>query len=285
MGRSKRHHYVPQALQKYFCNTNRRIWYAKRVSLADQFSKIEERNTDSAFQQRNFYTVLSDLDEPSDDVERKFYGVVDDQVGKTLAEVVPSVAEGYAPQFRGQALESFKHLVLALHRRSVDLTQKHDELQIGRRIIENTIADASDKLRLNRVDAMRVLQFPDARQLGRNTRVRAQTVSPDLLLEALADYQVATVVAEGKSSFILGSRMVYRISNGTNDLLGSRNVELWFPVTPKCCLVLHALGEVVAKPIIWPAAKVREINQYIFQNCQEVGSHSNKLLFSLLTRR
>lgn len=285
MGRSKRHHYVPQALQKYFCNTNRRIWYAKRVSLADQFSKIEERNTDSAFQQRNFYTVLSDFDEPSDEVERKFYGVVDDQVGKIIAEVVPIVAEGHSPLFRGEPLESFKHVVLALHRRSVDLTQKHDELQIGRRIIENTIADASDKLRLNRVDAMRVLQFPDARQLGRNTRVRAQTVSPDLLLEALADYQVATVVAEGKSAFILGSRMVYRISNGTNDLLGSRNVELWFPVTPKCCLVLHALGEVVAKPIIWPAAKVREINQYIFQNCQEVGSHSNKLLFSLLTRR
>lgn len=285
MGRSKRHHYVPQGLQKYFCNDDGKIWFAKRTSLTKQFSGLEARNTSSAFQQRNFYTVLSDLDQPSDEVEREFYGVVDDQVGKTIAEVVPIVSQGFAPRFRDQALESFKNLVIALYQRSVDLTQNHDELEIGQSIINNSVEDVSEKFGLSQDEAIKELNFPDAKQLGRDIRVRAQTVRPDLVLAALDAYQVATIVAEGKSSFVLGSRMVYRISNGTKDPLGSKNVELWFPITPKYCLILHALGEIALKPVVWPSNKVREINEYIVERCNEVGSHSDKLLLSLLNRK
>lgn len=282
MGRSKRHHYVPQGLQRYFCNDDGKIWYAKRSSLAERFPRIEPRNTDSAFQQRNFYTVLSDLDNPSDEVERLFYGAVDDQVGKVIAEVVPIVDNGNAPLFKGQPLESFKNTVLALHRRSIDLTKDHDEQGIGHSIIESTIANASAKLGLNRDEALRELRFPEPQKLGRNIRVRAQTVRPDLALDALEPYQVATIVAGDRSSFVLGSRMIYRISNGTSDKLGSKNVELWFPITPKYCLVLHALGNGVTEPIVWPGIKVREINEYIVERCHDVGSHSDKLLRSLL---
>lgn len=284
MARSKRHHYVPQGLQKYFCNEAGQIWYTKRASLSEEFETIEPRNTKSAFQERNFYTVLSDLDKPSDEIEREFYGVVDDQVGKTLAEVVEITKHGKAPRFRGEPLDSFKNLVLALHRRSVDITKDHNEFEIGEAIIESTIADASAKLGLTADEALKQLRFPDPKQLGRNVRVRAQTVEPKLALEALAKYDVATIVAEGKSSFILGSRMVYRISNGTNDPLGSKNVELWFPVSPKICLVLHALGQEILRPVVWPSRKVREINEYIVSKCHEVGSHSDRLLISLLGR-
>lgn len=284
MGRSKRHHYVPQVLQKYFCSEEGKIWYSNRTSLTEQFSKPEARNTRSAFQQRNFYTVLSSEDESSDEVERKFYGVVDDQLGKTIAEVISFLSRGQAPQFIGQALESFKNLVLSLHRRSIDLTYKLDELKIGQSIIENTVADASEDYGLSRDEVISELRLPDAKQLGRDIRVRAQTARPDLELEALATYQVATIVAEGNSSFVLGSRMVYRISNGTSDSLGSKNVELWFPISPKYCLVLHTLDEVDAKIITCPIRKIREVNEYIVSNCHEIGSHSEKLLLSLLKR-
>jgi hypothetical protein len=282
MARSKRHHYVPQGLQKYFCNEAGQIWYTKRASLLEKFCTIEPRNTKSAFQERNFYTVLSDLDEPSDEIEREFYGVVDDQVGKTLAEVVEIARLGTAPRFYGEPLNSFKNLVLALYRRSVDITKDYNELEIGEDIIKNTVADASKKLGLTTDEALKQLSFPDRKQLGRNVRVRAQTVEPKLALEALAAHNVATIFAEGKSSFILGSRMIYCISNGTNDPLGSRNVELWFPISPKLCLVLHALEQQILGPIVWPSRKVREFNEYIVSRCHEVGSHSDRLLISLL---
>lgn len=284
MGRSKRHHYVPQGLQKYFCSEDGKIWYSNRASLTEQFSKPEARNTSSAFQQRNFYTVLSSMDKPSDEVERKFYGKVDDQLGKTIAEVISFLSQGQVPQFRGQALESFKNLVLSLHRRSIDLAHKLDELKIGQSIIENTVADASENYGLNRDEVISELRLPNAKQLGRDIRVRAQTVRPDLELEALAAYQVSTIGAGGKSSFVLGSRMVYRISNGTSDSLGSKNVELWFPICPKYCLVLHALDEVASKIMTCPSRKIREVNEYIVSNCREIGSHSEKLLLSLLNR-
>jgi hypothetical protein len=47
--------------------------------------------------------VLSEADEPSDEVERDFYGVVDDQVGKTISEVVEFVEQGYAALLRKSA--------------------------------------------------------------------------------------------------------------------------------------------------------------------------------------
>ncbi|HHW77827.1 MAG TPA: DUF4238 domain-containing protein, partial [Xanthomonadaceae bacterium] len=183
MARSKRHHYVPQGLQKYFCNEAGQIWYTKRASLSEEFETIEPRNTKSAFQERNFYTVLSDLDKPSDEIEREFYGVVDDQVGKTLAEVVEITKHGKAPRFHGEPLDSFKNLVLALHHRSVDITKDHNEFEIGEAIIESTIADASAKLGLTADEALKQLRFPDPKHLGRNVRVRAQTVEPKLALE------------------------------------------------------------------------------------------------------
>jgi hypothetical protein len=285
MARSKRHHYVPQALQKYFCNEFGQIWYAKRATLSEQFGKMEPRNTASAFKERNFYTVLSELDKPSDEVEREFYGTVDDQVGKTISEVVAIVNQSYAPQFSGEPLESFKNLVLALHRRSIDITKNHSELEIGQDIIKSTLADASVRFGLTVEQASEQIRFPDPKQLGRNVRVRAQTVRPDIALQALAPYGVATIVAEGRSSFILGSRMIYRISNGTTDPLGSKNVELWFPVTPRICLVLHALDVVTRKPVVWPGNKVREVNEHIVSRCHEVGSHSDRLLLSLLAQR
>lgn len=273
---------MPRALQKYFCDKEGRIWFAKRESLNGAFSEAEPRSPNSAFQARNFYTVLGPDDRPSDEVEREFYGTVDDQVGKTISEVTPILERKQAPLFSGVALDSFKNLVLALHLRTIDITRKHDEEAIGSEIIRGTISEAAKKFGVNEEDVRSAQKFPDPMILGRSVRVRAQTVRPDLSLDALKKYSVSAVSAEKKSSFILGSRIVYRISNGTADTLGSKNVEIWFPITPKHCLVLHALEREFNQPIVWPRDRIRQINEHIVDSCLEVGSHSEDLLRSLL---
>ena len=78
---------------------------------------------------------------------------------------------------------------------------------------------------------------------------------------------------------------IYRISNGTADRLGSENVEIWFPISPRYCLVLHALKNSPNSIITWPQRKVREVNEFIARESLEVGSHSNKLLRSVLAIR
>lgn len=285
LARSKRHHFVPQALQRQFLTDDGRIWYASRPSYDVPFSDPEALSTKGAFWRRNFYTVLDDRDAPSDLVEEKFFGPVDNHLSQVVNEALEILREGERPRFRGDPLESIKHLVIALYRRSIDTASTMDEALVGRELIDSVLERARSELGEDFEKAVESLSFPLPMHMGRDVRVRAQVSDPTLLIEALAGYRIAVVRAEGGSSFILGSRMVYRISNRTNDKLGSENIEIWFPISPRYALVLHALRTDPDDIIEWKKSGVRSVNEYICRHCLAVGSHSQKLLSSLLRRK
>lgn len=283
--RSRNHHYVPKALQKNFWESQEKIWYAKRSSVKEKFLTVELRNCSSAFKRRDFYTVLDGSDKLSDIAERDFYGIVDDQLGKTLFETIPILDSGNLPLFHGIPLESFKHLITVMFKRTLDMASKQSDDDTGNSIIDGTLKEVGKFHGISIEQAREVIKFPPARHLGRTVRVNAQTSYSENILEALRDYRVAAVSAASGSSFILGSKMIYRISNGTADRLGSENVEIWFPISPRYCLVLHALKNSPNSIITWPQRKVREVNEFIARESLEVGSHSNKLLRSVLAIR
>jgi Protein of unknown function (DUF4238) len=273
---------VPKGLQRYFNCAPEKIWYAKRDSIQQAFLDVELRNIGSAFRKRDFYSILDENDRLSDDAERNFYGPVDDHLGKLLEETISILESGRAPIFKGETLESFKSLVVALTMRSIDAVLPHNDDDIGKGIIEGTLADSARVHGISPDEARKLIVFPSSKHLGRNVRVNAQIAYPGLLLDALTEYRVAVVSTEARTAFILGSKMVYRIANGTKDVLGSENVELWFPMSPRYCLVLHAIKNDLNGITILPRDKVREVNEFIIRECLEVGSHSESLICSLL---
>lgn len=233
--------------------------------------------------------MLDDVDRPSDLVERKFFGAVDNHLGDMIPEAIEILDSGNPPLFRGIPLDSAKHLFVALFRRSIDIASTMDETLAGQEIFDSVVEDVKanfgEKFDAALDAALKDYQFPLPNHMGRNVRVRAQVSDPARIIDALEKYQIAAVRADEGCAFVLGSRMVYRISNGTKDKLGSENVEIWFPISPRYALVLHALRQKPSAIIRWNSRAVREVNQYICRSCLGVGSHSEKLLSSLLRRK
>lgn len=279
--RSKKHHHVPETLQKRFLNSIGHIWYAERKSLRDPFTAPDDRNPTSCFRSRNFYTVLEGVDGKSDKVERDFYGPVDNHLGRLLDEIDTALAQNKLPVFKNDRLTSLDNLMIALFKRSFDTATIAGELDAGIEVRDKIHQRINQEISVSEAPVIKA-KVPDAKDLGRHVRVMAQIAESPKLRHALRDYEVSFVIPEGRGSFVLGSKMIYRTGNGGSETLGSENVELWFPISSKYCLVRHHRNLRPAAMHIWPDYRVHQINSSIVSQSLGVAASSKFLLDDLL---
>ena len=283
--RSRRHHYVPQAIQRRFCFKKPNLWYS--IEKDGIFTKPEVRNIDSTFQERDYYTVLEDGC-PSDVVERKFYGAIDDYLGKLLKQVDQLFETGRTPIFKGRVLADFRRTVFLLLKRTPEFLGEHDDEKIGREITEATIKSIreSGEVIEDEQNLFADLGQPTKlKQLGRDVRVRAQVAHSDTIIEAMSDFDVKWAICE-RGSFILTSGMMYRIGNGGAHGLINPQMEIWFPISPARCLVMvRDKYDRIPMTNLIPQGKVREINEYGAKRYSQIASHSEKLLLSLISSK
>lgn len=285
--RTKRHHYVPKALQKPFRNSKGQIFYSERDQLGN-YGEIEPRNLDSAFWVRDYYTILRD-EKPADIVEREFYGRIDDYLGSLIPEVLEKFSDGTAVMFSPEALSSLRFVVYHLIKRTPDFMAVLDENDLGLKLVDGMIAGLSeegDSEGARRYEMLRD-QEKHVRKIGRDIRVRAEIAPPSpSIQEALRHYSLRWGVSDGRASFILPSKICYRIGNGGANGLTSRNMELWLPLSPKHVLILLR-DPSGAIPFVnyLSSTQIREVNDHAVRHGRAVGAHSDLLLASLLKRK
>lgn len=277
MARSKRHHYIPEVLQKRFCKEGGKLWYAKNESKLLTFELLTPRG---CFWERNLNTTMVD-EKPSDRLETDFWKVVDDHLTDLLDETELAFRKGLKPVFRGQPLASLRELIVCMMRRAPDATDLPDAKKVGIEV-EERIAEVFDEQGMARDDRSEDTVW--LRQNGRHILASIKVTRPEKVLATLSVYSAVWAVAEQRSSFILGSRMVYRASNGGTGHLDDPNTELFWPVSPKRAIVF--LRKPHNMPDIMPLGKdgVREWNEHIFEQSAAIASHSEALLRSLTKR-
>lgn len=286
-GRSRRHHFVPKALQRHFSENRKNIWFTSCDDLG-KYSKPEWRNISSTFQRHDFYTVIDDSGVPSDQVEKEFYEKVDDYLGDLLSEIHHSLDLSQNPVFEGEVLESLQNLFMVLATRTAhSLTGAgHDDFKQGiefvNKIIERISEVDPDSLELKRYqdtleDSRKLISF------GRNIRVRAMTTRLPRAEKELRNYQARIAVSHGSHSFILHGRAVYRIGNGSSNGILSPTCELWLPISTKRAIILlrDPSGNI---PLICTVGReqMRELNLHAVSLGSDLGSRSEKLLVSLI---
>lgn len=288
--RSRHHHYVPKALQRYFSENCKNLWYAS-VDSNGEYVSPELRNIDSTFKGFDFYTVLDENGSPTDSVEKNFYEVLDNHLGALLKEIHDGFDRGDVPVFSGEQLISLHHLILSLASRTPYKggDAKFDDVEIGKTFAETMIsaleAQTPDHPDLQRYRTM----LGDQRSFnlqGKNIRVRGQALPKNGTIDAMKDFVVRWAVSDGKSSFILQSSVVCRIGNGGPNGLSNPNCEWWMPISPKRAIILvrdltHRL------PLVYkiPRDHMREINESSVHNRREIASPSRELLLSLIRRK
>lgn len=281
MARSKRHHYISQSFQDRFCRTDGRIWYAERND--DGEFSLFDRTPYGCFWKPNLNTTMVD-DRPSDELETGFWGDVDDQVAKFLQLVDRSFEDGRPPVLEGESLVRLKELITSVARRAPDATDLPDADELGEQFRSNISY-------LSREAGFRYdPKYDDRtwlRQTGRSILASAKAEYPKMVLEALQEYSVRWAVLEGKSSFILGSKSVYRAhgDRGSGHLADPKT-ELYWPIAPKLALVLLRPPSRDFPLVLRGSTQmVREWNMSICRESACVASHSKSLLVSLLGRR
>jgi Protein of unknown function (DUF4238) len=284
--RTKIHHFVPKALQRYFCFEDERIWYSER-GLDGKFCDPQLRNIDSVFKRKNYYTIL-EANKPSDRVEREFYGPQDDALGIVLKDIHDIFKLGKTPVVKGETLDMIRQLVFRMMRRSPEFMKSYDELAIGQEVVEEALSKATE-LNHSPQEVTELRQTLSNRirlqQIGRHVRVTGQISSSGKVEKALEDFSIRWAVSSGSHSFILSSQAVYRIGNRGSNGLNNPIVEIWLPISPKIALVLlRDQEESISFLNYFSKEKLRKINEYAVESSTQIASHSKTLLLSLLSR-
>lgn len=284
--RAKKHHIVPQILQKQFGirEDEQRIWRTKRDEGSKRFQSLERKLIKKTFVINDYYTVLKN-DQRSDLIERSFYGPIDDYLGRLLPQVIQILEVGDIPDFSLEALDSIRQIVMHMAKRTPDFLDDHNDIEMGRKLVEDTLkydlgeipAPYRNQLEADLMDTARL------KDKGRDIRVTATLKNSTRINKALSEFVPRWAISETKHSYILASRMVYRIGNGGSNGLKNPNMEMWMPITPKIALVLLRDPEhKIPHKVIDTPAHIRRVNEYVVKNSFEVASHSEALLKSLL---
>lgn len=280
--RTRRHHIVPQVLQRTFCNPDGRLWYSEH-DIDQRFLELSERTPKGCFWKRDYYSILEG-DALSDVVEREFYGRIDNFLGNLLPEVMRSFSAGFVPNFERETLDRLKKVIFEMIKRTPDFLKKLNDIETGREIVQAELykdpqLSASRKAKLECELACEVT----LKNLGRNVRVQGVLRRNKKVEDALSEFQVRWARIQDGSSFILSSQMAYRIGNGGPNGLINPDMEIWMPISPKLAVVLvrDPSGKI---PLVVSERRdhVRKVNLYAIDNSFAVASRSSKLLHSLI---
>jgi len=269
-------------LQKAFASEcdKSRIWYSERNNIG-VFKQPELKKFEKAFYKRNYYSVIEN-DSPSDKIEKRFYGKIDDYLGKLLPEVIDTLDAGEVPMFTGSSLTSLQECVFQMAKRTPEFTKEYDDLAVGKELASAIVDETSNPREKDKF--RRLLNNPHRlREYGRDIRVRATLPNSEQVKNALQELSVRWAISKSNHSFILCSLITYRIGNGGKNGLSNPNFEIWMPVSPKYCMLLLRDSK---RNIPWivPETRdhVRQINDFAAKNSRQIASHSKRLIESII---
>lgn len=282
-GRTKRHHIVPQFMQRSFCNTEGKLWYSDHNSKG-QYNAPELRTPKGCFWQRDYYTVLEG-GAASDVVERKVYGNLDDFLGRLFPEVLAILENGNIPKMDAKLEDVLKLAVFRMLTRTPDFVA-HNDREIGRNYLDGLTEGYQEmggyEVELEKAKS-ELLDDAKLQSYGRDIRTRGTLYDAPRSNEELKKRSFRWAKAPQKHSYVLSSRIALRIGNGGSNGLRNPDSEIWVPLSPKFCMILliDNYGKI---PHLNEDSRehVRKLNEYAKESSYAIASHSEKLIRSLL---
>ena len=281
--RAKRHHIVPKTLQKQFAipPDNKQLWRAKRGT-DGSFGSITRKNILKSFVSHDHYTVLLDGTR-SDVVEKEFYSKIDNFLGAIIPEMLAILEAGQIPEFSPETLELLRETVMHMAKRTPDFAELQDEVELGKELITEALSLETDPTLIAELTSA-LNDDAKLKDKGRDIRVRATLTNSQRVKAALSELVPRWAKSETKHSYILSSRMVYRIGNGGRNGLVNPKFEMWFPIHPKYALVLVRDPKRNIPHIVTDSPEhIRKVNKYAVRESHEIASHSHALLRSLFS--
>lgn len=252
-----------------------------------RFGRPEHRSPKGSFWKLRYNTIVLD-GAPTDIVETKYYGALDNFIGRVFPELICILDNGKVPKMDRKLSDNLKKAVFQMLLRSPDFIELKDHA-IGEDFLDGLIEEyetAGEHLaelseaKTERADPAKL------RLYGRTIRTKGMFRMPMEALEVTLARTIRWVTAPQRCSYILSSRMVPRIGNGGPNGTLNPNSELWMPISPNHCLVLlNDKSSQIPLRVTDSRDHVRDTNEFLCRNSEAVGSHSLKLINSLTNQK
>lgn len=273
----RRHHYVPQMVQRRFAGPDRQLWsFDKRYPERG----VVRRPIKRLFQVQHLYT-LRRRDGTRDTTTETRLSAIESRAGPVLERVVTDARAGRPTAFSEGDRRALVDLFVAQHRRSPD----HHRAPLVRRAMADFLAGMWadwESLHGPVTEAERALLIDEAFMMDGAREIIAQhaadpleTVTPAMLRRGFA---VARITAP-RRSFILGSTPFARFmaADTRRQDLGDPGAELWMPVAwdVAVCSVGHAGYRAFIEV---DDARIRKINGAVVGSSTVFASASRELV-------
>jgi len=278
--RSKRHHYIPQAILKEFCVSGNSTCYVSRNAAS---RNPQMRNIGTIFCRRHYNSYVKKNGEKNDAVERFFAYELDNYVPEWSALFKSALKRG-----------DLKFSNEASRFRFIQFFYNH--MKRGPDFIEPIVQKASEDVfhanieteleakgfRLSDADKL-LLEDEDFRStVMNNSRVRNFSRQSEDILNQLASMQIHVATPQRSvKEFIVSSQPVARFEDYPYQQLGEPGVELWTTFSPKLAIGF-AKYEGASDCLLFDDVLVRKLNRQLAKQSTSIAGRSERLLRSLL---
>jgi hypothetical protein len=274
----KRHHFVPEMLQKRFVADDGRLFYFDK-SAPDK--GVRSTGSGNLLLQGHLYSITNP--DGTKDVSLELnYSRLEAAADPIIARLVESVLEKKLPILSQRDKQVICFFLYQQWRRTPDfLDSIVPPSQMGA-LLEETIQEYETKFnKVVSAEKRNEMMLPDKlKEFRQYARVRSLRSASKDVLKLIEGKGICFGVATRRQSFILGGNPVLKIVNGDDPHLGNLGVEVWLPIHPQ--VMLAAAGKVGEEKIVeLPSRSVRFYNEAIVKKSRLFVGRSRELIRSL----
>jgi len=274
----KRHHYIPEMLQKRFVNETGGLWFYSKERPEKGVIATKPGNI---FVEGHLYSTL-EADGERDPAVELFYSRLESEAEHVVEKLVQAARSGGPLHLTPDELEIWHHFVFYQQKRVPDFFGRVSDSESFPSQLEEILTHI--EARRGPIPAhlrQQVTEKDTMERLRKNALVGSLSVPSQMVQEALQSRGLAIAVPKQRNkAFVLGSNPMARLGVRNGSSFANPEVELWFPIAHDVAVAPYGKpGEVRFAYLGDP--DVRKINRGIFAGSTVVASGSKDLIESL----
>ncbi len=275
----KRHHFVPEMLQKRFVNSEGGLWFFNKQNAK---AGIIGSKPGNIFLEGHLYSAIAD-DGTKDPSLELFYSELESQADPIVERIVQSVRQGNLPTLSKIEKTTWDEFYFHQYKRVPDF---HRELFTNTEfsgMLDEAIEEFSQLFREVYPHEREHLNSPEVmKRLNKNAIIGSLRDGGLFVPGALASKGLAiAVISKPTKSFALSSYPFARLGQKAGGTLSDPETELWFPIAQDVAVspfgrpgseLLHIVSD----------GDIRRINLQMLHQSTIIASGSKQLITSLI---
>ncbi|HEV7305182.1 DUF4238 domain-containing protein [Ensifer sp.] len=274
----KRHHFVPEMLQKRFVNDQAGLWtYDSRRAE----SGVRADMPKNLFLEGHLYTHVAKSGAKDVSLEVDF-SRLEALADPLITKMIDAMSKNRRPLLTADERAVWDEFFLQQWRRVPDLRDELMSVEAYRDAIEEAIDDFSKNVRpVSDGEREKYLAADKMKSARNNLHITTLKSQSGIIRNALAGRGLIFArVTNPRKSLILASRPVVKVTSGAVKLLSDERVHAWLPISPDLAVSPGYYGGGTAV-VDLTDGQVRHMNLAFAEQSRQIAGRSEALIKSL----